>query len=161
MDWHTLMGVKLAGIKLGVMLSGLGGGIVINAVYIPKHIIERGLFLAGVSIAFSSIIVSSIFTELLMDFLDINEKYTMAIAFTLGGMSLSFVNWITNWLRKKDNMDILEVADEVSHRRRRSDYPDLYIDPHIDGAAMADEITHYRRRSIDLPPRGGLSTEEN
>lgn len=113
MNHETLLAGKILGIKMSTIIGGLGGGITIGSFYIPKKIVEKGIFIAGVMVAFSSLLVSGIFTQVLIDMYAIDTKYETAIAFTIGGFSLTILNWITNWLRKTDDMDITDAIDEI------------------------------------------------
>lgn len=114
MNHETLLASKILGIKMATLLSGLSGGITIGSFYIPKKIVEKGVFVAGALVAFASIIMSGIFTQMIIEILSLDPKYEMGIAFCIGGLALSCINWVSNWLRSTDDMNISDIIDEVT-----------------------------------------------
>lgn len=114
MNHETWIAMKIVGVKMSTLLSGLSGGITIGTFYIPKKIVEKGVFIAGATVAFTSIMMTGIFTQVIIDFLELDQKYELGIAFLIGGLALSIINWATNWLRTTDDMIITEVIEDVT-----------------------------------------------
>jgi hypothetical protein len=50
-----------------------------------------------------------------------SEKIDVVIglAWLLGGVSVATMNWVANFMSKRENMDIAEVAQEINSARRR------------------------------------------
>lgn len=102
--------------KFAAGLAGLVGGLSISFFYQPKKLHQHGKLTAGAIIG--SIAVSAAFALggvlaylLGVDFQNID--IAMGLGWFIGILSVGLVSWVANFLEKRENQDILEVADEV------------------------------------------------
>jgi uncharacterized protein (DUF4213/DUF364 family) len=43
----------------------------------------------------------------------------IGLAWVLGLCSVAVINWVSNYMVKREHMDISEVADEIKHKRAK------------------------------------------
>ena len=108
--------------KLAPALGGLFGGLSLAMFWTPEKLQEKGkvasVFIAGGISAMAGFA----FTGLVAEKLDINpEKLDVLIglAWVLGLSSIAVINWVSNYMIKREHMDIGEVADEIKHKRAK------------------------------------------
>lgn len=107
--------------KIVPALAGLFGGLSLAAFWTPEKLREKGktaaVFIAGgvsVGVAFT-------FTGMAAAYLGIDPgelDKVIAVAYGLGFGSMAILNWVAKFIERRENMDILQVADEVSSRRK-------------------------------------------
>ena len=59
------------------------------------------------------------FTGIVAEKLDINSEkldVLIGLAWVLGMCSVAVINWVSNYMVKREHMDIGEVADEIKHK---------------------------------------------
>lgn len=107
--------------KTAAAFAGLIGGLSISFFWQPKKLHQHGRLAAGAIIG--SIAVASAFAlgGLIAHFLGMdfqNIDIALGIGWTIGIVSVGLVAWVANFLEKRENKDILEVATEVKQAVR-------------------------------------------
>jgi len=105
--------------KLAPALGGLFGGLSLAMFWTPEKLQEKGkvasVFIAGGISAMAGFA----FTGIVAEKIGINpEKLDMQIglAWVLGLCSVAVINWVSNYMVKREHMDIKEIADEIKHK---------------------------------------------
>lgn len=108
--------------KLAPAIGGLFGGLSLAMFWTPEKLREKGT-IASVFIAGGiSAMAGFSFTGMLASYLGISgDKIDVVIglAWLLGLCSVAVMNWIANFMSKREHLDIVEVANEVSKTRQR------------------------------------------
>lgn len=108
--------------KLAPAIGGLFGGLSLAMFWTPEKLREKGT-IASVFIAGGiSAMAGFSFTGMLASYLGISgDKIDVVIglAWLLGLCSVAVMNWIANFMSKREHMDIAEVAEEISKTRQR------------------------------------------
>ena len=108
--------------KLAPALGGLFGGLSLAMFWTPEKLQEKGK-IASVFIAGGiSAMAGFAFTGIVADKLSIGtDKLDMLIglAWILGLCSVDVINWVSNYMVKREHMDISEVAEEIKHKRAK------------------------------------------
>lgn len=108
--------------KLAPAIGGLFGGLSLAMFWTPEKLREKGT-IASVFIAGGiSAMAGFSFTGMTASYLGISgDKIDVVIglAWLLGLCSVAVMNWIANFMSKREHMDIVEVANEVSKTRQR------------------------------------------
>ena len=108
--------------KLAPALGGLFGGLSLAMFWTPEKLQEKGkvasVFIAGGISAMAGFAFTGIVAEKLS--ID-SEKLDMLIglAWILGLLSVAVINWVSNYMVKREHMDIGEVAEEIKHKRAK------------------------------------------
>jgi hypothetical protein len=108
--------------KLAPALGGLFGGLSLAMFWTPEKLQEKGkvasVFIAGGISAMAGFA----FTGIAAEKLNINpEKLDVLIglAWVLGLCSIAVINWVSNYMVKREHMDIGEIAEEIKHKRAK------------------------------------------
>jgi uncharacterized protein (DUF4213/DUF364 family) len=108
--------------KLAPALGGLFGGLSLAMFWTPEKLQEKGkvasVFIAGGISAMAGFT----FTGIVAEKLSIgSEKLDMLIglAWVLGLLSVAVINWVSNYMVKREHMDISEVAEEIKQKRAK------------------------------------------
>ena len=108
--------------KLAPALGGLFGGLSLAMFWTPEKLQEKGkvasVFIAGGISAMAGFAFTGIVAEKLRvssDKLDM----LIGLAWILGLSSVAVINWVSNYMVKREHMDIGEVADEIKHKRAK------------------------------------------
>jgi hypothetical protein len=108
--------------KLAPAIGGLFGGLSLAMFWTPEKLREKGkvasVFIAGGISAMAGFS----FTGVVATWLGIpSDKLDMVIglAWLLGLSSIAIMNWIANYMARREHMDIGEVAEEISKTRQR------------------------------------------
>jgi len=108
--------------RLAPAIGGLFGGLSLAMFWTPEKLREKGT-VASVFIAGGiSAMAGFSFTGGVASYLGVaTEKIDVVIglAWLLGGVSVATMNWVANFMSKRENMDIAEVAQEINSARRR------------------------------------------
>ena len=108
--------------KLAPALGGLFGGLSLAMFWTPEKLQEKGkvasVFIAGGISAMAGFAFTGIVAEKLS--ID-SQKLDMLIglAWILGLCSVAVINWVSNYMVKRDHMDISEVAEEIKQKRAK------------------------------------------
>ena len=108
--------------KLAPALGGLFGGLSLAMFWTPEKLQEKGkvasVFIAGGISAMAGFAFTGIVAEKLS--ID-SEKLDMLIglAWILGLCSVAVINWVSNYMVKREHMDISEVAEEIKQKRAK------------------------------------------
>lgn len=107
--------------KLAPAIGGLFGGLSLAMFWTPEKLQEKGknaaVFIAGGISAMAGFA----FTGIAAEKLNISsEKLDMLIglAWVLGLCSVAVINWVSNYMVKKEHMDIQEIANEIKRKPR-------------------------------------------
>lgn len=107
--------------KLAPALGGLFGGLSLAMFWTPEKLQEKGkvasVFIAGGISAMAGFAFTGIAAEKLSigsDKLDM----LIGLAWILGLLSVAVINWVSNYMVKREHMDIKEIADEIKHKPR-------------------------------------------
>jgi hypothetical protein len=105
--------------KLAPALGGLFGGLSLAMFWTPEKLQEKGkvasVFIAGGISAMAGFA----FTGIAAEKLDINSEkldVLIGLAWVLGLCSVAVINWVSNYMVKREHMDIKEIADEIKHK---------------------------------------------
>jgi len=108
--------------KLAPALGGLFGGLSLAMFWTPEKLQEKGkvasVFIAGGISAMAGFA----FTGIVAEKLNIgSDKLDMLIglAWILGLCSVAVINWVSNYMVKREHMDISEVAEEIKQKRAK------------------------------------------
>ena len=108
--------------KLAPALGGLFGGLSLAMFWTPEKLQEKGkvasVFIAGGISAMAGFAFTGIAAEKLgisSEKLDV----LIGLAWVLGMWSVAVINWVSNYMVKREHMDIGEVADEIKHKRAK------------------------------------------
>jgi len=108
--------------KLAPAIGGLFGGLSLAMFWTPEKLREKGkvasVFIAGGISAMAGFA----FTGMTASYLGITgDKIDVIIglAWLLGLCSVAVMNWIANFMSKREHMDIAEVAVEINQTRQR------------------------------------------
>jgi hypothetical protein len=108
--------------KLAPAIGGLFGGLSLAMFWTPEKLREKGT-VASVFIAGGiSAMAGFSFTGGFASYLGVaSDKIDMVIglAWLLGVCSVATMNWVANFMSKRENMDISEIAQELNNTRRR------------------------------------------
>lgn len=108
--------------KLAPAIGGLFGGLSLAMFWTPEKLREKGT-VASVFIAGGiSAMAGFSFTGMTATYFGITgDKIDMVIglAWLLGGVSVATMNWVANFMSKRENMDIAEIAQEINSTRKR------------------------------------------
>ena len=105
--------------KLAPALGGLFGGLSLAMFWTPEKLQEKGkvasVFIAGGISAMAGFA----FTGIAAEKLGINSEkldVLIGLAWVLGMCSVAVINWVSNYMVKREHMDIQEIADEIKHK---------------------------------------------
>ena len=107
--------------KLAPAIGGLFGGLSLAMFWTPEKLQEKGkvasIFIAG---GISSMAGFS-FTGAAAEKLGINTEnldMLIGLSWILGLCSVAVINWVSNYMSKREHMDIKEIADELKRKPR-------------------------------------------
>jgi hypothetical protein len=107
--------------KLAPALGGLFGGLSLAMFWTPEKLQEKGkvasVFIAGGISAMAGFA----FTGLAAEKLGISSEkldVQIGLAWVLGLCSVAVINWISNYMSKREHMDIKEIANEIKNKPR-------------------------------------------
>ncbi|CAB4152363.1 hypothetical protein UFOVP620_12 [uncultured Caudovirales phage] len=107
--------------KLAPALGGLFGGLSLAMFWTPEKLQEKGkvasVFIAGGISAMAGFAFTGIVAEKLSitaEKLDV----LIGLAWVLGMCSVAVINWVSNYMVKREHMDIQEIANEIKHKPR-------------------------------------------
>ena len=107
--------------KLAPAIGGLFGGLSLAMFWTPEKLQEKGkvasIFIAG---GISSMAGFS-FTGIAAEKLGINVDHLdmlIGLSWILGLCSVAVINWVSNYMSKREHMDIKEIADELKRKPR-------------------------------------------
>ena len=102
------------------------GGVSLAVFWMPKALRRKRDFIAGVSVCAISMSAALALTGGVIRFLDIpadDTESAITVGYAIGFASLAVIGWIANAFEKREDQDILEVANEVrqvaTNRQRR------------------------------------------
>ena len=108
--------------KLAPALGGLFGGLSLAMFWTPEKLQEKGkvasVFIAGGISAMAGFAFTGIAAEKLgisSEKLDV----LIGLAWVLGMCSVAVINWVSNYMVKREHMDIGEIAEEIKHKRAK------------------------------------------
>ena len=108
--------------KLAPALGGLFGGLSLAMFWTPEKLQEKGkvasVFIAGGISAMAGFA----FTGLAAEKLGISSEkldVQIGLAWILGLCSVAVINWVSNYMSKREHMDISEVAEEIKQKRAK------------------------------------------
>jgi hypothetical protein len=108
--------------KLAPALGGLFGGLSLAMFWTPEKLQEKGkvasVFIAGGISAMAGFAFTGIVAEKLgisSEKLDV----LIGLAWVLGMCSVAVINWVSNYMVKREHMDIGEIAEEIKHKRAK------------------------------------------
>ena len=108
--------------KLAPALGGLFGGLSLAMFWTPEKLQEKGkvasVFIAGGISAMAGFAFTGLAAEKLgigSDKLDV----LIGLAWVLGLSSIAVINWVSNYMSKREHMDIGEVAEEIKQKRAK------------------------------------------
>ena len=108
--------------KLAPAVGGLFGGLSLAMFWTPEKLREKGT-VASVFIAGGiSAMAGFSFTGGVASYLGVSSEkidVVIGLAWLLGGVSVATMNWVANFMSKRENMDIAEIAQEINSTRRR------------------------------------------
>lgn len=117
----ALAGGWLVG-KLAPAVGGLFGGLSLAMFWTPEKLREKGK-LASVFIAGGiSAMAGFSFTGLAAEWMGIHPDkldVIIGLAWALGLSSIAIMNWLANYMAKREHMDIGEVAEDMRAARQR------------------------------------------
>lgn len=112
--------------KLAPAVGGLFGGLSLAMFWTPEKLREKGtvasIFIAGGISAMAGFS----FTGGIATYLGISSEkidVIIGLAWLLGLCSVAIMNWIANFMSKREHMDIAEVAQEINKTRQRIQRP--------------------------------------
>jgi hypothetical protein len=107
--------------KLAPALGGLFGGLSLAMFWTPEKLQEKGkvasVFIAGGISAMAGFA----FTGLAAEKLGISSEkldVQIGLAWVLGLCSVAVINWVSNYMSKREHMDIKEIANEIKNKPR-------------------------------------------
>ena len=108
--------------KLAPALGGLFGGLSLAMFWTPEKLQEKGK-IASVFIAGGiSAMAGFAFTGIVAEKLGISSEkldVLIGLAWVLGMCSVAVINWVSNYMVKREHMDIGEIAEEIKHKRAK------------------------------------------
>lgn len=112
--------------KLAPALGGLFGGLSLAMFWTPEKLREKGkvasVFIAGgisAMAGFSFTGMAALWLGVPPDKLDI----VIGLAWFLGLSSIAVMNWLANYMAKREHMDIGEVAKDMNQARKGLNEP--------------------------------------
>lgn len=118
--------ISTGGFAVGKLLSGIAGffgGLSISFFWQPKKLhsygkLAAGAIIGGISVA-ASIALGGIIAGRLK--LDMNDADTaLGVGYLIGIASVGIISFLANYFDKRDGQDILEIADELRHLKKKS-----------------------------------------
>jgi hypothetical protein len=102
--------------KGAAAIAALFGGLSVSFFYQPKRLhqfgrLAAGAIIGGISVGASFALAGLIATQVGLDFNDFDTA--LGIGYVVGMMSVGVIAWIANFLQKREEKDILEVAQEL------------------------------------------------
>ena len=107
--------------KLAPAIGGLFGGLSLAMFWTPEKLQEKGKTAAVFIAGGISAMAGFAFTGIAADKLGVSsDKLDMLIglAWILGLCSVAVINWVSNYMVKKEHMDIQEIANEIKRKPR-------------------------------------------
>lgn len=108
--------------KLAPALGGLFGGLSLAMFWTPEKLQEKGkvasVFIAGGISAMAGFA----FTGIVAEKLGVSSEkidVLIGLAWVLGLCSVAVINWVSNYMVKREHMDISEVAEEIKNKRAK------------------------------------------
>jgi hypothetical protein len=105
--------------KLAPALGGLFGGLSLAMFWTPEKLQEKGKVAAVFIAGGISAMAGFAFTGLAAERLGISSEkldVLIGLAWVLGLGSIAVINWVSNYMVKREHMDIKEIADEIKHK---------------------------------------------
>lgn len=111
---------------MGKLLSGIAGffgGLSISFFWQPKKLhsygkLAAGAIIGGISVA-AAIALGGIIASKLK--LDMNDADTaLGVGYLIGIASVGIISFLANYFDKRDGQDILEIAQELRHPKKKS-----------------------------------------
>jgi hypothetical protein len=102
--------------KLAPAIGGLIGGLGLAAFWTPEKLREKGKVAAVFIAGGISVGAAFIFTGLAASLMGIPAQdldKVVALSAVIGVFSVAGLNWVANWIERRENMDIGQIASEV------------------------------------------------
>lgn len=118
--------VSTGSFALGKLLSGVAGffgGLSVSFFWQPKKLhgygkLAAGAIIGGISVA-AAIALGGIVASKLG--LDMNNADTaLGMGYMIGIVSVGIISFLANYFDKRDGQDILEVAHEIKHGKKKA-----------------------------------------
>jgi hypothetical protein len=107
--------------KLAPAIGGLFGGLSLAMFWTPEKLQEKGkiasIFIAGGISAMAGFSFTGIAADKLGITLD-KIDMLIGLAWVLGLCSVAIINWVSNYMVKREHMDIKEIAEEIKRKPR-------------------------------------------
>jgi len=107
--------------KLAPAIGGLFGGLSLAMFWTPEKLQEKGkiasVFIAGGISAMAGFAFTGIAAEKLGVSV-IKIDMLIGLAWVLGLVSVAVINWVSNYMVKKEHMDIQEIANDIKRKPR-------------------------------------------
>ncbi len=102
--------------KIAPTVAALLGGLSLVMLWTPQKLLEKGkvaaVFIAGAMSATVGFVFSAIaLTALGLPISSLD--YLIGIGWLLGFFSVAVMNWVVNWIEKKQNKDVFQVASDI------------------------------------------------
>lgn len=109
--------------RILIALAGAFGAFAVAVFWLPKEIREksaliRGIVIGGVGVGFSLTFTGWILRVTGVD--GANLDNLLAVSAIEGGVSLAVLMWLTNFFKKRENKDLIEVVSEVRGKSEQS-----------------------------------------
>lgn len=107
--------------KLAPALGGLFGGLSLAMFWTPEKLQEKGKVLSVFIAGGISAMAGFAFTGLAAEKLGVNSEkldVLIGLAWVLGLGSIAVINWVSNYMVKREHMDIKEIADEIKQKTK-------------------------------------------
>lgn len=102
--------------KAAPTIAAFLGGLTLFMFWTPERLLNKGKTAAAFIAGAIAAVVGFAFTGLFLMTLGIDQNHLDAVigaAWVLGFFSVAVLNWIANWIDKRSEKDILEVAKEI------------------------------------------------
>ena len=102
--------------KGAAAIAALFGGLSVSFFYQPKRLhqfgrLAAGAIIGGISVGASFALAGLLAAQLGLDFNDFDTA--LGLGYVVGMLSVGVIAWIANFLQKREEKDILEVAQEL------------------------------------------------
>lgn len=105
--------------KGAVSLAALLGALSVSMFWQPKKLHQHGKLAAGAIIGAISVSAAFALGGLIAKWTGLNFEEidtALGLGYAIGVLSVGVIAWVANFLEKRENKDILEVADELRGR---------------------------------------------
>jgi len=114
------IGVTFVISKALTAIAGFFGGLSVSFFWQPKKLnqhgkLAAGAIIGGISVAASFTLGGIIARETGLDFTD--ADVALGVGYTVGVVSVGIISFLANFFDKREDLDILEVAQELKKSR--------------------------------------------